>query len=220
MPLYKHTRREFSMNSLKLGAIWLGTLENYRNVEKHALGIGDDQEGVVSITEHFDNFHIEEAQEDMLLGGSAISLGKGCTDFRLVNVTSSYKQYSPNYLIYSMSRSKERLTDSKLMDPSYDVCFEINDPHRFCKLVTRSIPGQPRFLGLFNCQYEKAEAQRAINSELDLAVPLTTKYPPFICKDPTFGPQQEVRAVWGVPWLEATPFGILNSEVIELLTLS
>jgi len=179
-------------------------------------GIADPSEGLTRVEDKI-NLHIDEVGEELLIGGNAIRLGPGNREVIITDSISSYSVSSVDFLIFSMSKSAQRLDDANLMNPAYDACIEIIDPAEFVRHLTKSIPGQPALVGVYEVQYTPSSVQRNVNTVGMVKRQLVVDHFPFVHKDRFFEPQQEVRAVWQLPWERAKPFSVGAPRAIELI---
>ena len=129
--LYKYMQKQFADEFLSEGKLRIGTLYDFRDIEKHGPEIGDEGEGTQ--TAHYTNDGhkpIDSRSVDGLtqlanmfgigLGGGTITLGP--------NAVISGMLSSTNLFIFCVSHE---LNQEKMKEMGYDSCIEINNPEMF-----------------------------------------------------------------------------------------
>ena len=181
-PLFKYMRKEHALALLERGHIRIGTLYEYRNVERYGTAIGDTEEGVKNLHldgsgETWDASTIPEfARTFFNLGpGGAVTLQPG--------IRLDVPQQSPEYFLFCASSA----FDKKAMQAfGYDSCVVIEDPSRFFKALSHTFRHKGSFEGVYECQY----GPRSVPYDRDDGMH------PALIKDPAYAYQKEVRALW------------------------
>lgn len=179
--LYKYLRKAHAEGLLTRGTVRIGTLYEYRDVEKHGLVVGDLEEGKRSNFLHaIDEVWTADDQPDF--AKRFIRLGPNAS-VNLVNTTFERSEQSPDCYIFSMT---QRFDASVMREFGYDSCVEIVNPPAFFEALSECIKDKASFIGLFNCAYaDRRQPHTATN------VPH-----PALLKDPKFSAQAEARAIW------------------------
>ena len=176
---------------LRRGSIKIGTLYEYRKVEKYGSVIGDENEGL-------------HKTELSLPGGGEIDLGKLSPEaeyFRkhvlrpdqqhIKNVKIvledeakliSYS-HSPDLYIYCMSSEYD---EQVMKEFGCNVCVEITDVAAFLKAVSKKIRHMAKFNGLWKIQYKNKHTHYLKPHRIH----------PAVMKDPYYEYQKEWRAIW------------------------
>jgi hypothetical protein len=179
--LYKYLNKHYAELLLKRGKIRLGTLYEYRDVEKHGAVIGDQGEGKKSIYLSIqDEIWTSKSQPEF--GKSFFNLGEDVS-LQLQGITLEKPQESPNYYLFCTT---EEFNHKIMLEFGYDCCIIIERPKQFFSAITHSIRHKAKFVGVYRCQY----ISRRVPHNRDHGMH------PAIIKDPCYRNQKEVRAMW------------------------
>ncbi|MFN0205745.1 MAG: hypothetical protein ACKVS6_05470 [Planctomycetota bacterium] len=168
--------------AIRLGEIRIGTLYEYRDIEKHNNLIGDDGEGKIERnrfvpgTETWTGDNIPEfARESFKIDpGKSVSWS---------NLTFVYQEQSENYYLFSAS---QQMNCSVMKARGYDACIVIRNPSKFFGAISRFIRYKAKYLTCNACIY----TDRVSSTEKPQLM-----HPAFI-KPPIYAEQTEVRALW------------------------
>jgi hypothetical protein len=181
-PLFKYMKRSHALALIKKGQMRIGTLYEYRNVERHGVLVGDAREGSkgavvrVPFLEASSTEELPEFARDM-----GVRIGPGRVTFE--NSTFLRTEESPDFYIFSASRHFDAV-QMRLM--GYDACVRIDNPESFFRAVSHSFRHAGDYQGFHACHY----------IERDLPPDQQHDIHPALLKDPSYSPQAEVRAVW------------------------
>ncbi len=117
---------------LDTGNLLIGTLYDFRDLERHGQDIGDVGEGRIT---RFEN--IDEARGSDLSDFAKQSMTVQ-DDTLLVGVQVNQELNSPDYYIYSISAS-DSVKIAQQIDPDYDACIVIEDPLSFFEAIAGSM---------------------------------------------------------------------------------
>ena len=190
MALYKYVKKEHLDAFFTNGSIKIGSLYEYRQVEKYGTVIGDDSEGTY-ITElskngeyeidmsrssaEADFFRQHVLRPDQKNTNGKIRMADGA---KLISRTNS-----PDFYIYCVSNEY----DSKVMKEfGCDSCIEILRPDIFFKAVTKKIRHKASYENVVNIVYGNKTAHYTTPHQVH----------PAIKKGFEYGYQKEVRAIW------------------------
>lgn len=179
--LYKYLRKEHVKMLLEKGKLRIGTLYEFRDIEKHGIEIGDSSEGKKSTYMEIENEtwtpknQPEYAKDFFDLGGTASLTIQGIILEKPVK--------SPDYFIYSTT---EVFDENALNDFGYDTCVAIEDPEKFFAAISKTLRHKGDFEGIFRCQYH----HRRLPFDQDRGIH------PAIIKSPDYEKQKEVRTLW------------------------
>ncbi len=183
MTLYKYLTEEHAISMVENGIVRIGTLYEFRDIERHGGVRGDEEEGVKSTHlggpyELSDNSSIPEFLKGMIKikGGAKIKEGK------LTNITRV--DQSPNFYIYCTSK----IYNKTLKYRFGGACVEITDYHHFfrelLKTLNQIIPIKE--VGLYDCIYTEKSVDHTNWSQTH----------PALMKPPRYSEECEVRALW------------------------
>lgn len=202
--LYKYLRRSHAELLLKSGKLRIGTLYEYRNIEKHGAVIGDHEEGKSSVYMGIeDEIWTPENQPDF--AKSFFNLGQGGS-LRVQGITLEKPQESPNFYLFCATHEFDR---KAMLDFGYDCCVVIEKPERFFAAITHTIRNKTIFQGVHKCQYVPRRRSHGADNGIH----------PAIIKDPTYRDQKEVRALWQPLKANAQPFIIQCRDAAKYCTL-
>lgn len=179
--LYKYLRKDHAKMLLERGKLRIGTLYEFRDIEKHGTAIGDNEEGKKSTYMEIEketltpkNQH-EYTKDFFNLGTDASLTIQGITLEKPIN--------SPNYYIYSTS---EVFDKNALNNFGYDTCIVIENPEQFFAVISKTFRHKGELEGIFRCQYHP----RRLSFDQDHGIH------PAIIKSPEYENQKEVRTLW------------------------
>ncbi|HTN94670.1 MAG TPA: hypothetical protein VMJ33_08825, partial [Gallionella sp.] len=166
---------------LKKGKLRIGTLYEYRDIEKHGTVIGDKEEGKKSLymDVKYGNWTHNNQPE---FSKSVLKIGEGGV-VHVIDSTIEVVENSPNIFIFCTT---EDFDQNAMADFGYDCCVVIEKPERFFSAISHTIRHKAIFEGVFRCQY----VSRRQPHDADHGTH------PAIIKDPSYKPQKEVRALW------------------------
>lgn len=179
--LYKYLRKEHAKMLLEKGKLRIGTLYEFRDIEKHGTEIGDSSEGQKSTYMEIENEtwtkknQPQYSQDFFNLGEKGSLTIEGITLEKPIN--------SPNYYIYSTT---EAFDENALIDFGYDTCIVIENPEKFFAAISKTLRHKGDFEGIFRCQYHP----RRLPHDKDHGIH------PAIIKSPEYEKQKEVRTLW------------------------
>jgi len=198
--IYKYTYKKYAELMAKEGQFRIGTLFEYRDIEKHGEDVGDQKEGTKEI--YADNLNFQANRPETMVGlpDFVKNMFKGGVSVQGITVG---KQISSNDL-YIFSAAE--LFDEKIMRGlGYDACIKINNTSAFLSELTSSmkklelIENKPTILG--KCVYR--DRREHFTKE--------TKIHPALVKEPKHSYQKELRAIW-VPSKYPIESMIINNE--------
>ena len=163
------------------GRLQIGTLYEYRDIEKHGNIIGDATEGQKSLYLEVDNDKWTSDSQDSF-SKKFIKISPG-SSVQLQNVNFEKKQNSPNYYLYCTT---EEFNKKSLHNFNYDSCVVIENPEKFFYAITRALRDKGTFEGVFPCQY----GSRRVPHDQDPGIH------PALIKNSSYKDQKEVRALW------------------------
>ena len=149
--LYKYTMAHYAKDMIEHGRFRLGTLYEYRLVEKHGIAVGDADEGTHKTildaktptsfslqdgSPEAKYFHRHILREDQKNKDVRIVMESGA---KLISNTSSEDLY-----IYSTSLMFD---PNAMLEFRYDSCVLIEQPDRFFHALSRSLRHIARFIG-------------------------------------------------------------------------
>lgn len=179
--LYKYLRKQHADLLIKKGKFRIGTLYEYRDIEKHGTIVGDEGEGKKSL---YLNVGSEKWTTDNQpdFTKNFINIANGIS-VRMERVSFQKSESSSNYYLYCTT---EVFDENALKDFGYDSCLLIEKPDQFFAAITKTLRHKGAFEGVFHCQY----VPRRVEHDKDHGIH------PAIIKDPIYKDQKEVRALW------------------------
>jgi len=190
MKLYKYLPRKYLKAFFQSGSLKVGTLYEYRDIEKYGHVIGDKDEG----------FHKTEFS---LAGGGEFDLQDGSVEanffrehilrpdqmnlqvkIKLVDgVKIISESRSPDLYVYCVS---SEFNADAMEQFGCDSCLEIVNPAGFFRAISHKIRHKGTLDGLHEIQY--------LGKETHYTQP--HQHHPSVMKDPEFRYQKEWRAIW------------------------
>jgi hypothetical protein len=190
-PLFKYMRREHAQRLLSEGVLRIGTLHEYRNIERHGVHIGDAREGSKGAILTVPRLEVRSQGDLPEFVRHQVKVGPGTVTF--VNSTFLVTEDSPDFYIYSATT----LPDFDAMrEMGYDACIQIHNPTGFFRALNHTFRHKGDYQGLFNCVYMKR----------DLPPDEQHTIHPALIKDPSYERQREQRAIWRPLNTQPRPF--------------
>ncbi|HYR05890.1 MAG TPA: hypothetical protein VEP71_04335 [Gallionella sp.] len=179
--LYKYLQKQYADLLIKRGKLRIGTLYEYRDIEKHGTIVGDEDEGKKSLyMDVASEKWTADNQPDFTKGLIKIANG---SSVHMEDVTFQKSESSPDYYLYCTT---EKFDENALKDFGYDACVVIEKPNLFFAAITRTLRHKGTFEGTFCCQY----VSRRVEYDKDHGIH------PAIIKDPSYKDQKEIRTLW------------------------
>lgn len=179
--LFKYLRSEH-IKQFMAGQIRIGTLFQFRDVEKHLPDIGDQNEGKI---------HRENTVSGIFNSQNDVNKVWGMSDFIKIegadrhcqfnNCTFTKSESSENLFILCLSYRRNDAIWSK-----YNACIEIGNPHAFFYEISKELFFMAEFKGWGKVTYSLRNIHYTDNP----------KAHPALLKEPLFECQYEVRAIW------------------------
>ena len=185
---FKYLKKRHLQAFLSHGTIRLGTLFEYRDMERYGPTIGDKDEG-----RHYTDFHIP--------GGGIIELGSGTPEANYLEKHSMFKnakglkvQFEEETVLrfvqdcldaYIFCATQEYNPDV-MREFGYDSCIEIIHIEKFFDAISRRVRHKAEFIGGGPIQYG---SRRTKYTE-------PHKRHPAMLKDEEYRNQKEFRALW------------------------
>jgi len=179
--LYKYLHAKFANDLVQRGRLRIGTLYEYRNIEKHGAIIGDDLEGKKIAYMDIQNETISRENQPEFTK-KFFHMGNDAS-VNLQNITLEHLTRSPNFYIYSTT---EVFDENALTDFGYDACVLIQNPKKFFIAISKKLRDIATFRGSFKCQYQPRRVAHDQDNNID----------PAIIKGSEYQNQREVRAIW------------------------
>lgn len=189
--LFKYMRREHAARLLREGVLRIGTLHEYRNVERHGAHVGDAEEGSKGAKLTVPHLEANSAADLPEFVRGRIQIGLGTT-LEMVNTTFIVSEDSSDLFIFSCSSSYD---PNAMLEMGYEACVKISKPAEFFSAVSHTMRHRGNFEGLFPCVYRDRFTQPG----------QTHSAHPALLKDPRYAPQREQRAIWSLKASRAQP---------------
>lgn len=180
--IFKYMKAHHAESFLREGTLRIGTLYEFRDMEKHGAVIGDKNEGQKSLYTHLEGRYTNENAP--AISKKFIELGDGAA---FENCTLVEQTDSPDCFLFCASAeySAEMMAEFKA-----DVCVVIDNLEGFYNAITKALSakiGNPAlFRGAHRCQY----VARNLKHEEDHGIPGA------LIKDADYIKQKEIRAIW------------------------
>ena len=182
-PLFKYTKREFADLMMRQGKFRIGTLHDFRRVEKHGVAISDPYEGISNVIEHVEHADSRDIQKNPFV--ASFFGGSSDAQIEIHDCTFIWAEDSPDYFVYCTTRTP---TAEGLQEFGNNACVRIEDPLEFARLLTEKMQQKGLatrgFIGA--CAY--GDRSRPWHEAVQL--------PSAFVKDAEFEYQAEVRFVW------------------------
>ncbi len=127
--LYKYLHKKHADLLTKEGKLRIGTLYEYRDIEKYGSIIGDEGEGKKALYMDVESEKWTDDNQPNFVK-SFIKITNGVS-VNLKNVFFEKSEVSLNYYLYCTT---EKFDKNALQDFGYDSCVVIEDPRRFLEL--------------------------------------------------------------------------------------
>ncbi|SFE79556.1 hypothetical protein [Spirosoma endophyticum] len=186
-PLYKYTKSHHADRMMAEGWIRVGTLYEYRDIERHGPEIGDDMEGKRQL-----RFQGDGVIKHFRAGGLTI------TNARVINsggrTLNIFAQNSPDSFMFCCTHELDEVSMRKM---GYDACVCISNPTLFFAEVTASMTR----MGLTTVSealinkvvyVSKNDVLSGTDARKDHGTLPSIEFQ----KDERFDHQKEVRAIW------------------------
>lgn len=198
--LYKYTMAQFARDMVEHGRFRLGTLYEYRRIEKHGIAVGDAEEGTHKTildakrptsfslqdgSPEAQYFHQHILREDQKHKDVRIVMASGA---KLIANTNSEDLY-----VFATSLTFDL---NAMHEFGYNACVAIERPDRFVQALSRSLRHVARFVGFAPVVYT--------NRETDYLAPHRTH--PALLKGTEYAYQTEARALWQPTGKTIEPF--------------
>ena len=198
---YKYLKKEHAHSMLEYGRLRIGTLYEYRDMEKHGSVIGDDAEGKKSAfmevgTETWSNDTQPNFTRDFF---KAIDGGS----FTISGITLEKPKESPDFYLYCCTTEYSK---DVMEEFGYDACVIIRNPERFFRALSKSLRHKvSSFQGVYECQYR----ERRVSHERE------TDAHPAIIKAPKYQNQKEIRAFWTPEKRNVSPIMVQSRKAVR-----
>jgi hypothetical protein len=166
---------------LEKGKLKIGTLYEYRNIEKHGDVVGDDAEGKKSAYMDI-NKETWTPENQPEFTKSFINIGNNNSG-TIEDVILEKATNSPDYYLYCTT---EVFDKNALADFGYNACILIENPEKFFAAISKVLRHKGVFEGYFKCHYQS----RRVPYDKDNGIH------PAIIKSLKYKPQKEIRALW------------------------
>lgn len=187
--LYKFTNKSHQDSFFGEGVLRLGTLNDFKDVEKHRSAIGDIKEGFHYISRNIDKeVKITANSKEPILSELFKIDGEGSLSF--ANMTVSAGRTSPNGFVFcsSILYRPEIFKRWHSENPEYDSCYEIFDPLSFYTTISEHVK---------NSIFMNARQRIFYTPEhIDYESTYAKTHPAFTKEEVEFGWQHEYRMVW------------------------
>ena len=188
--MFKYTKKVYAEAMVNQGIFRLGTLSEYKNIEKHVSEIGDSDEGKMTtlMEGHIINTDNHESINSPLvkriLESGHFNFGSGKLEIH----ANMINEHTNDLYIFSASEVLD-VSIMKKMNPAYDTCIQIIDTEGFLETLSK-------------CIYSALEIKDGPHTNSCVYVERSQKYsqqntfhPAFI-KSPRFEYQREIRSLW------------------------
>ena len=179
---YKYIPSQFARPFLDKGVIRIGTIYEYRNIEKYGSTIGDDNEGIVDEKETYENLTIRGPEETPELLKGRIHVEEGGL-FQMYGGSIVVREQSPDYYIFCITKEYNY---SVMQEFKCDTCIEIFNIERFIQCLNKSMRHKGKFIGAFECAYKNKTVSPGDRPQEH----------PAIIKALEYAPQKEIRLIW------------------------
>jgi hypothetical protein len=177
--LYKFTARRYAELMVNEGVFRIGTLHDFRRIERHAELIGDAEEGIKVVEDAAEGDRVETPETQSWVSRHLFKLAPGAGLLLKGSPMLKVKVDEPDCLIYCFTESSN--PDAW---PDCDTCVEIRDPRAFICEISRSAGLGDEFK-MGKCVY-KQRVEQTDDPEADPAV---------LIKPAKYAHQQEWRAL-------------------------
>lgn len=207
-------KREHADLLVHKGRLRIGTLLDFKNIEKHRAEVGDAEEGRRTTTVAQDPSGTTTFDSLSLFGNTFQNLVIEDCEGDAIYI----EETSPQFYIFCASATKDKEAMEAM---GYDTCVEIQNPLFFFQLLTQRSELQlkidltlPSYFMMGPCDYSHnpmISAAAANNSVIE-----ESSVPAFFQKLPEFAYQTEFRAVWKPKGENAEPLFIQCEEIRAL----
>ncbi len=180
---YKYMKKQHALALINLGVVRIGTLFDFRRTEKHGTRMGDADEGKLI-------YRFPAPPEGITLTADTqtplirrlFEFGEGAS-LTLRNGGFRYRESVGDCYVFCIT---DRLDRTLAQEFECDTCVWIHSADRFFEALSAIV--QARFVGLFRCSYQTRVRDHSRWGHDDVH--------PALVKDPSYGTQHELRAVW------------------------
>ena len=134
-PLYKYALRKDAISMMERGSFMIGTLYDFRNVEKYGSEMGDAGEGTWDVTQHVDDASWDEIKDSPIVS-SNVFIAPGEAGGRFINTDFGQQVSVEDFYIFCVSKEP---TKQALVDFGKEVCIRISTPILFFRALTHSL---------------------------------------------------------------------------------
>lgn len=180
--LFKHMHKAHATRLLREGVVRIGTLYEYRDIEKHGVVVGDDSEGTKSAAMHVPNLTMTKQENVPEFVRSRVRI-VGNTTVQMINSKFILSEESPNFYIYSLA---EECSPALMKELGYEACVRIADTDGFFSALNKCFRHYFRSGALHRCVYIPRQVPHNEQHEIH----------PALIKDPRYADQKEYRFIW------------------------
>ncbi|WP_338490973.1 hypothetical protein VRB78_11475 [Pseudomonas trivialis] len=202
MKYYKYMKREYLEGFFETGALKIGTLYGFRDIELgNAIGDVDeakhrylmDYKGGTPIDMSSNSPEATFLREQGVFGNEAHEL---VGSFITIEDKVTVAQSCPDMYVFCMTNEYDPVA---MVEFGYDSCFEVVDIDGFLRALTQSLGGKGQFAGLAEVTYKNRENSYTVPHDVH----------PAMMKGVEYGYQKEVRALWFTPETNIEGFIVL-----------
>jgi hypothetical protein len=209
-PLYKYARRADAAAMLERATFRIGTLYEYRDVEKHGPEVGDVGEATRTVSQYVGEGETwEKLRKSSLI--SELFNAEADSDIKISNSYFEQIQNFPDAYIFCVSIEP---TEQALQDFGKDVCLRISTPLQFFLELGESLFRAGKIAqggGWFAGPVAYVERGMQYGKELPIR--------PALHKPPRYSYQKEYRAVWIPASLPIKPEFVSSPSATTFLRL-
>jgi hypothetical protein len=190
-PLYKYAHRRWAEALAHRGAIHLGSLHEYRKIERYGEKIGDKDEGLKALYENvtYATEHTLSGFSRSVVGSFIYFAGGGLPrDTTIANCDFSLTVRSPNCWVYCTTEALSAGV-MRRMEAGYDACVRIDDLEGFCWVIAHELWER-------NLIHDEVRAIRCVYRERTQPYDKDDGLAPVRLKAPRYAEQREVRFVF------------------------
>lgn len=188
MSLFKYQPKEYVKGFFSKGNLKIGTLYEYRKIEIYGNAIGDDAEGIISTDFELPNggtIHMGQDSREAEFLRSIPGLSELPSGVKIVMAKGAKiidQNHSPDAYIFCTTAE----FDPNVMKEFGGACFEIVQPEKFFKIISRAIRHQAILVGTAPITYRSRQT--------DWERPHTVHG--SMIKADKYAYQKEVRTLW------------------------
>ena len=201
MKAYKYFDSVLRDSILENGSVRLGTLYDYRDLEKHGPEVGDENEGKVGVNSRVlswdsSNPSLTPQHQDEFVQGNALVFKEGSSvrfppggtiafgkeNISMQNVDLRSERSVQNMLVFSMTAEASAEHCARA---GYDACYEISDVEAFLRCISEAV--DTNFF----------EGSNVVYRDRELHYDEAARRNPAFIKEPIYAYQKELRGIWG-----------------------